>query len=108
MEELHILVRSQNKIYKKPGDGIFGVCKNYKSKLEDYVFMILNEGTESFEKWVFVYWTKRKCYIYKIFWAYVYWFWWYTPNSGTIAENSETNVNANIQCYHVYACSSSK
>ena len=50
MEELHILVRSQNKIYKKPGDGIFGVCKNYKSKLEDYVFMILNEGTESFEK----------------------------------------------------------
>ena len=32
----------------------------------------------------------------------------YPPYSGRISENFETNDNANMQCYHVYACSSSK
>ena len=32
----------------------------------------------------------------------------YSPSSGRISKNFETNVNDNIQCDHVYAYSSSK
>ena len=48
LKELHIIVRSLNKIYKEPRDGIFGVCNKFRKKLTDYFFLILDLGTASF------------------------------------------------------------
>ena len=36
------------KIDKRPGEEIFGVCKNFIRKMTDYFFMILDLGNESF------------------------------------------------------------
>ena len=48
-KELHILVRDLNKIDRKPGDYIFGICNKFKRRLTDYFFTILDEGTASSE-----------------------------------------------------------
>ena len=58
--------------------------------------------------WYFFYWTERKLYIDKTFWANVYWFWLYTAYSSAISENFETDANANIQCDCGYSYSSIK
>ena len=47
LKELYILVRDLNKIYKKLGDSIFEACNKFITKVTDYSFMILDEGTAS-------------------------------------------------------------
>ena len=46
LKELHIQVKTLNKIDNEPGEQIFGVCNKFIRKLIGSFFVILNEVTE--------------------------------------------------------------
>ena len=77
-------------------------------KLTDYLFMILDEGTESLGNRSLFIELKENAKLIKHFGTMYVYFDGYPTYNGAIYENVETNDNANIQCDRGYAYFSRK
>ena len=94
-------MRALNKIDKEYVDFIFGVCNKFIRKLTYYFFVILNLGTASFGKGCLFTQLNENAPLVEHFGPMYIYFDEYLPYSGGIRK-TETNVNDNIQCDHVY------